>query len=114
MFQSSWWYGGGTSRKPSERLETFVTNMPHSGTTVFYLFLVVNVNLLSFVDLKNIYVFFTRRLTEESMKWLETQGKHDKVIDVLTKISTVNNKPLPDLSLNTQTEQTEVKHFIYC
>lgn len=39
------------------------------------------------------------------MRWLETQGKHDKVIGALKKIANMNKKPLPDIpSINTQTE----------
>lgn len=46
--------------------------------------------------------FFLHRLTEESMRWLESQGKHDKVIHTLKKIATANKKPFPDLPTNTQ------------
>lgn len=39
------------------------------------------------------------------MRWLETQGKHDKVIGALKKIASMNKKPLPDIPpTNTQTE----------
>lgn len=38
------------------------------------------------------------------MRWLEMQGKHDRVINTLKKIATTNNKPMPDLPPNTQTE----------
>lgn len=53
------------------------------------------------------------RLTEESMRWLETQGKHDKVVDVITKIATVNNKTLPNLNSDTQKEVKYYNIFIY-
>uniref|UniRef100_A0A2S2PNW3 Solute carrier family 22 member 4 n=1 Tax=Schizaphis graminum TaxID=13262 RepID=A0A2S2PNW3_SCHGA len=46
-------------------------------------------------------------LTEESMRWLESQGKHDKVINTLKKIAAANNKPFPDLHTNTQTQSME-------
>lgn len=36
------------------------------------------------------------------MRWLESQGKHDKVINALKKIATVNKKPFPDLPTNAQ------------
>lgn len=36
------------------------------------------------------------RLTEESMRWLEIQGKHDKVVDTLKKIAATNKKVLPN------------------
>lgn len=35
------------------------------------------------------------------MRWLETQGKHDKVINTLKNIANTNKKPMPDLSPNT-------------
>lgn len=38
------------------------------------------------------------------MRWLEMQGKHDKVIKALKKIATTNKKSLPDLPTNTPTE----------
>ncbi|VVC31714.1 Hypothetical protein CINCED_3A024130 [Cinara cedri] len=43
-------------------------------------------------------------LAEESMRWMEMQGKHDKVISVLKKIATVNKKTLLDLPSDTQME----------
>jgi len=48
--------------------------------------------------------FLIHRLTEESMRWLESQGKHDKVINTLKKIAAANKKPFPDLHTNTQTQ----------
>ncbi|XP_050436083.1 solute carrier family 22 member 4-like [Adelges cooleyi] len=44
-------------------------------------------------------------LTEESMRWLEMQGKKDKVIKILHNIAKTNKKHLPDLS-NMQLEST--------
>jgi len=44
------------------------------------------------------------RLTEESMRWLEMQGKHDKVIDVLKRIAGINKKSLPTLRPDEQIE----------
>jgi len=38
------------------------------------------------------------------MRWLESQGKHDKVINTLKKIAAVNNKPFPNLNINNQTQ----------
>lgn len=51
----------------------------------------------------NIRIVF-RRLTAESMRWLEMRGKRKKVIDTLNKIAKTNKKPLPDLHQYTQTE----------
>lgn len=42
------------------------------------------------------------RLTEESMMWLETQGKQDKVAETLKKIAKINKKPLPNRFLQMQ------------
>lgn len=44
------------------------------------------------------------RLSEESMRWLELQGKHDQVISVLKKIAIINKKTLPDLPTNVHIE----------
>jgi len=38
------------------------------------------------------------------MRWLESQGKHDKVINALKKIAAVNKKPFPDLPTNTHVQ----------
>lgn len=46
-------------------------------------------------------------LTEESMRWLESQGKHDQVINALKKIAAVNKKPFPDLPTNTQVQSVD-------
>ncbi|XP_025207592.1 solute carrier family 22 member 5-like [Melanaphis sacchari] len=43
-------------------------------------------------------------LMEESMRWLEMQGKHDRVINVLKRIAGINKKSLPVLPSNTQME----------
>ncbi|XP_025418680.1 solute carrier family 22 member 5-like, partial [Sipha flava] len=49
-------------------------------------------------------------LTEESMRWLETQGKHDRVINALNKIAIVNKKPMPNLPpVVPQTQVTKEK-----
>ncbi|VVC31718.1 Hypothetical protein CINCED_3A010671 [Cinara cedri] len=46
-------------------------------------------------------------LTEESMRWLETQGKHDKVINTLKNIANTNKKPMPELPHDTQTKKLD-------
>jgi hypothetical protein len=52
------------------------------------------------------------RLTEESMRWLETQGKHDRVINALNKIAIVNKKPMPNLPpVVPQTQVTFESHW---
>jgi len=38
------------------------------------------------------------------MRWLEMQGKHDRVIDVLKRIAGINKKSLPVLRPNAQIE----------
>lgn len=53
---------------------------------------------------RNIVFYFVCRLIEESMRWLEMRGKHDRVLNVLTKIATTNKKPMPEIQLNTQTK----------
>jgi len=49
------------------------------------------------------------------MRWLESQGKHDKVINALKKIAAVNKKPFPDLPTNTQVQvilfKTKLKFY---
>lgn len=64
--------------------------------------------LLAAIDTnKTINVFFCPcRLTEESMRWQEMQGKHDGVLNTLKRIARVNKKTLPDLSTATQIEVT--------
>lgn len=44
------------------------------------------------------------RLTEESMRWLEMQGKYDKVANILKNIAKINNKQLPEFCTNTELE----------
>lgn len=44
----------------------------------------------------NILFTIIYRLTEESMRWLEIQGKHDKVVNALKKIAAANKKDLPN------------------
>lgn len=39
------------------------------------------------------------------MRWLETQGKHDKVINTLKTIAQTNNKPMPEFPLNITQEK---------
>ncbi|XP_050537515.1 solute carrier family 22 member 21-like isoform X2 [Daktulosphaira vitifoliae] len=50
-------------------------------------------------------------LTEESMRWLDTQGKKDQVVKILKKIAKFNNKPLPDLT-DLQLESTNYKNDV--
>jgi len=38
------------------------------------------------------------------MRWLEMQGKHDRVIDVLKRIAGINKKSLPVLPSSEQME----------
>lgn len=38
------------------------------------------------------------------MRWLEMQGKHDRVVDVLKRIAGINKKSLPALHPDAQTE----------
>ncbi|XP_025207596.1 solute carrier family 22 member 21-like [Melanaphis sacchari] len=63
--------------------------------------------LLQIVNIPGLLFLSYFWLTEESMKWLESQGKHDKVINTLKKIAAVNKKPFPNLHLNTQTQSME-------
>lgn len=51
-----------------------------------------------------LYFSLILRLTEESMRWLEMQGKHEQVLETLKKIAKTNKKTLPQLSLNIQSE----------
>ncbi|VVC31716.1 Hypothetical protein CINCED_3A018320 [Cinara cedri] len=48
-------------------------------------------------------------LTEESMRWSQTQGHQDNVLKTLKKIAVMNKKTLPELNLDMQTE-TSVNH----
>lgn len=47
------------------------------------------------------------------MRWLEIQGRHDKVIDELKKIANINKRPLPDFCSNTQVEVLYIYIYIY-
>ncbi|XP_060853178.1 solute carrier family 22 member 4-like [Rhopalosiphum padi] len=63
--------------------------------------------LLQLVNIPGLLFLSYFWLTEESMRWLESQGKHDKVINTLKKIAAANKKPFPDLHTNTQTQSME-------
>ncbi|KAL5236445.1 hypothetical protein ACI65C_003855 [Semiaphis heraclei] len=63
--------------------------------------------LLRIVNIPGLLFLSYFWLTEESMRWLESQGKHDKVIHTLKKIATANKKPFPDLPTNTQVKSSE-------
>ncbi|XP_027842262.1 solute carrier family 22 member 21-like [Aphis gossypii] len=63
--------------------------------------------LLQLVNIPGLLFLSYFWLTEESMRWLESQGKHDKVINTLKKIAAVNNKPFPNLNINNQTQSME-------
>ncbi|KAL4107873.1 hypothetical protein QTP88_018153 [Uroleucon formosanum] len=63
--------------------------------------------LLRLINIPGLLFFSYFWLTEESMRWLESQGKHDKVINALKKIATVNKKPFPDLPTNAQGQSLE-------
>ncbi|XP_025421099.1 solute carrier family 22 member 21-like isoform X2 [Sipha flava] len=47
------------------------------------------------------------KMVEESMRWLEMQGKHERVIHALQVISGINKKPLPEIHLTTRTKATK-------
>jgi hypothetical protein len=107
MFPPDWLYFSGLYCKLSERLEAFVAASQHPGIAVPVVLLVIIFFLFFFVlrQLTQYYCYFLiHRLTEESMRWLESQGKHDKVINTLKKIAVANKKPFPDLHTNTQTQ----------
>lgn len=52
------------------------------------------------------------RLTEESMRWLEMQGQHNRVIDVLKKIAASNKKSLTESHLKTEIEVLSCNRII--
>jgi len=99
MFLSDWRNYGRTHRQPSERLETIVANSQRTWTAILVIYLVVvilSIERVGRYKRNNTCMLFPCRLTEESMRWLEIQGKHDKVLNELKKIANVNKKPLPD------------------
>lgn len=49
-FPSSWWYIGCSYSQPSERLETFVACVKHSGADVYFVLLVIIVVLQCFIS----------------------------------------------------------------
>lgn len=93
---------GRFHRQPSQRLETFVADSQSSGTVVFVVFMVrlVTVTFTRGEDLS--FLFFAIRVTDESMRWLQMQGKHDRVIGVLKRIAGINKKSLPIMNMDVQ------------
>lgn len=53
--------------------------------------------------------FLVYRLTDESIRWLEMKGKHDRMVDVLERIASFNKKTLPVLHSNSQLEVPNIE-----
>jgi len=107
MFLSNWCHIGGFYCQPNERLEAFVADSQHPRIAVLVILLVIILGLILFksiITAISLLFSHTYRLTEESMRWLEMQGKHDRVIDVLKRIAGVNKKSLPVLHPDAQIE----------
>lgn len=94
---------GRSHRQPSQRLETVVADIQYSGSVVSVVFMVCLIVTVTFIRVKMLlFLYFTFRITDESMRWLQMQGKHDRVVGVLKRIAGMNKKSLPIMNVDVQ------------